>query len=449
MAPPLRKPVNAGLAGWETEILVPGEPTRYPLWELLNPPSSFGLEETTAVRAEGVNVLFSDGAWRQCATSGLWNVNLGYGNRKIAEAIHRELLESSYLSLFRSSHRQAVEASRALLELFDPEHFGRIVFSTSGSAANDLTMKLARQYWALQRQFQRRIVVGLKGSYHGLTYGSHGLTGMQLGQSYYGVDQRQIRHVGHEDPDELAALLEQEGERVAAVVVEPVLGTGAYPLSADMVEGLCRLREEYGFLLVADEVATGFGRTGRYFASEAWPRSPDMLLASKGITNGTCSVATVAVSHQICEVFERHDATLTHAETQAGAPATCAAILATIEEMERLKALENAAAVTHWLDELLDELGGHALVTEGGGAGCFRALRLALDGAELSAEAVAQVAAEIRRAGALVSMGPSCVQLAPALVYEREHVELLSQALRTGLDRAAEALSPRTTPLLR
>ncbi|MFC7387124.1 daptide-type RiPP biosynthesis aminotransferase [Sphaerisporangium rhizosphaerae] len=420
---------------------MPVESDRYPLWELLNPPSSFGLETATAVRAEGTRVLFSDGVWRQCATSGLWNANLGYGNRRIAEEIHRALLDASYLTLFRGGHRAAVEASRALLDLFGPRHFGRIVFSTSGGAANDLAMKLARQYWALQRQFQRRIVVGLKGSYHGLTYGSHALTGTPLGQSYYGVDRRHIRHVGHEDPAELVDLLGREGERVAAVVVEPVLGTGAYPLPAEMVAGLCRLRDEYGFLLVADEVATGFGRTGRYFASEAWPGRPDMLLASKGITNGTCAVATVAVSHQICEVFERRDAVLAHAETQAGVPASCAAILATLEEMERLRALERAAAVTHWLDDLLAELAGHVLVTEGDGVGCFRALRLAVDGEELAAEAVALVAAEIRAAGALVSMGPGCVQLAPALVYERDDVERLSRSLHVGLDRAAEALS--------
>ncbi|MFD0346467.1 aminotransferase class III-fold pyridoxal phosphate-dependent enzyme [Kitasatospora aburaviensis] len=229
------------------------------------------------------------------------------------------LLETSYFSLFRSGHEPAV-AARALLDVCGPEHFGRVVHSTSGSAANDLTMKLARQYWALHRQFRRRVIVGLKGSYHGLTYGSHGLTGMSLGQSYYGVDQRLIRHVSHEDPAELEELLRAEGEQIAAVVVEPVLGTGALPLPEPMLAALARLRAEYGFLLVADEVATGFGRTGSYFASQNWPEPPDIMLASKGMTNGTCAAAAVVVSHAVCDVFDRHDAALTHAETQAGAP---------------------------------------------------------------------------------------------------------------------------------
>jgi adenosylmethionine-8-amino-7-oxononanoate aminotransferase len=416
---------------------------RYPLWELLGVPSSFGRKNTTAVRAEGTRILFSDGAWRLCANSGLWNVNLGYGNRRIADAVHKALLEASYLSTWRGGHELAAEASAALLGVCGPGHFGRVIHSTSGGAANDLTMKLVRHYWALHRQYQRRIVVGLKDSYHGLTYGSHALTGQSLGQSYYGVDRRFIRHVSHESSTELAELLSKEGDHVAAVVVEPVLGTGAHPLSDEMVADLCRLREEYGFLLVADEVATGFGRTGSYFASQNWPGRPDVLLASKGLTNGTCAASAVVVSHRICEAFERHDALLIHAETQAGTPPTCAAILATISEMDRLRALDRAATVSLRLEQLLRELAGHPLVDGGRGVGCFRALRLSRDGVELPPEAVQLVVDEVRAAGALVVAGPGCLQLAPPLIYTQEDVEQLADSLRTGLDRASERFTSR------
>jgi adenosylmethionine-8-amino-7-oxononanoate aminotransferase len=386
-------------------------------------------------------VLWADGRWRLCATSGLWNVNLGYGNRVIAGAVAGALVDASYLTLFRAGHEPAATAARALLDLCGAGQFGRVIFSTSGSAANDMVMKLVRQYWALQRQFGRRLVVGLKGSYHGLTYGSHALTGMRMAQSYYSVDRSLIRHVSHEDPGELAGLLREEGGRVAAVVVEPVLGTGAYPLGTAMVTELGRLRREYGFLLVADEVATGFGRTGEYFASARWPAPPDVLIASKGITNGTCAVATVQVSHAVCDAFDRADAGLAHAETQAGTPATCAAIVATLAEMERLEAIKRAREVTGWLDRLLGDLLDHPLVAGHRGLGCFRALRLAIDGAELSPEAVRHVVIEVRRAGANIQGGPGCVQVVPALVYTQSDVEELAWALRTGLDRVAEALA--------
>ncbi len=414
---------------------------RYPLWESLAPPSRFGDSTRTAVRAEGTRVLFEDGVWRLCATSGLWNVNLGYGNRRIAEAVAGALVDASYLTLFRAGHRGAVNASRELLSLCGAEHYGRVAFSTSGGAANDLMMKMARQYWSLKRQYRRRVIVGLRNSYHGLTYGSHGLTGMALGQSYYSVDQTLIRHVAHDDPAELIELMRTEGQHVAAVVVEPVLGTGAYPLPPEMLRTLQSLRAEHGFLLVADEVATGFGRTGPLFASGEWSARPDVLLVSKALTNGTCAAAAVVVSHEICDAFERHDAALTHAETSAGLPATCAAILATFEEMQRLDMLDRGAVVASKLDALIADLAAHPLVAGGGGVGCFRALRLATDGVELTDAAVVTVMDAIRDAGAIVSPGPSCVQIAPALVYADEDIEALSRAVRTGLDRAAESLA--------
>lgn len=416
---------------------------RYPLWELLGPPSGFGRPERTAVRAEGTRVLYADGRWRLCATSGLWNVNLGYGNPRIADAVRDALLDASYLTLFRAGHQPAVDAAGALVALCGPEHFGRVLFSTSGSAANDMVMKLARHYWALHRQYRRRIVVGFQGSYHGLTYGSHALTGMRLGQSYYSVDTRLVRHVPHDDPVALAALFAAEGDQIAAVVAEPVLGTGAYPLPEAMVAQLYRLRREHGFLLVADEVATGFGRTGAYFASQRWPEPPDLLIASKGITNGTCAVAAVLASHAVCDAFDRADVGFTHAETQAGTPATCAAILATIGEMGRLDAIAGANRVAAGLDRILDGLTDHPLVAGHGGLGCFRSLRLAAGGAELSDADVAVVLAEVRAAGATAQVGPSCLQLVPALVYGEEDLAELGRAVRTGLDRAAEVLAAR------
>lgn len=413
---------------------------RYPLWEFLAPPSTFGQPSRTAIRAEGTRVLFADGQWRQCGTSGLWNVNLGYGNKRIADAVATSLVEASFLPLFRTAHQPAVDAARAVLDVTGPEHFGRVLFTTSGGTANDVNMKLARQYWAIRGEPDRKVVVGLRGGFHGLTYGSHGLTGENLNQELYGVDRRLIRHVGHEDAAELVELMRAEGSRIAAVVVEPVLGSGAIPLPPAMLTALHELRRQYGFLLVADEVATGFGRTGRYFASETWPSPPDVLIASKGLTNGTCAAAVVVVSHAVCEVFERADAVLTHGETQAAAPSTCAAILATIDEMERLEALKRSEAVGTHLDGLLAGLADHPLVVGDGGVGCFRALKLGVNGAPIPFPAVIKVVSEVRLAGALLQPGPSCVQLIPAFVNEQEDIDRLGAAIRTGLDRAAEAL---------
>ena len=200
-------------------------------------------------------------------------------------------------------------------------------------------MELVRHYQALRGEDSRDVVVGLRNSWHGLTYGSFALTGQPLGQDVYRVDRSKVRHVSHEDVAELVELLEREGDKIAAIILEPVLGTGAHPVSDELLEAIEDLRAQYGFLVVADEVATGFGRTGSYFASQNWPFKPDVMITSKGLTNGTCAASAIVVSHDVCEMFERTDAVLFHGETQAGSPISCAAMIATIAEMERLDAV--------------------------------------------------------------------------------------------------------------
>ncbi|RSM63048.1 aspartate aminotransferase family protein [Amycolatopsis sp. WAC 01376] len=404
-------------------------PERYPVWESLIPPSEYGKPERHAVSAQGTRVRFADGSWALCATSGLWNVNLGYGNRAIADAVGESLNTASYLSLFRGGHDLAVRAANALLAVCGPEQYGRVLFSTSGGAANDAMMKLVRHCQALRGEEPRRVVVGLKGSYHGLTYGGFSLTGEELGQRGYGVDQRAVRHVGHHDEVELETLLAREGHRVAAVVLEPVLGSGAYEVSDRLINALGRLRAEHGFLLVADEVATGFGRTGPYFASQDWPVRPDVLVTSKGLTNGTCAASAVVVSHEVCEDFERADAVLVHGETQAGSPSSCAAVLAMVEEMARLEAVELAARNSARLGKLLDRLTAHPMVTGHRGRGCFRAVELTGRSAEVMAVA--------RRSGLIVQPGPDCVQLVPALTYTEADFEELEALLVSTLDEVA------------
>ncbi|WP_328609261.1 aminotransferase class III-fold pyridoxal phosphate-dependent enzyme [Amycolatopsis sp. NBC_00345] len=405
------------------------------LWPSLLPPSQHGDDELCAVSAEGVRVRFADGRELLCGTSGLWNTNLGYGNPVIAQASADALLKASYLTVFRYENSYARAAAEALVEVCGGEHYGKVLFSTSGGAANDLVMKLARHYHALRGDTARTLVCGLRGSYHGLTFGSFALTGEDLGQRLYGVDQRLVRHVTPNDPAELATLMERQGSRIAAVVVEPVLGSGAVPLSEEFLAELIRLRERYGFLLVADEVATGFGRTGSFFASQRWASRPDLLVTSKGLTNGTSAASAVVVSRRVAEVFTAADAMLSHGETQAGTPVTCAAILATIDEMRRLDAVAAGRRLSARLDtELAALVAEDPHVESVTGLGCFRAVRLRRpDGSPLPQAEVPEVVTAIRRAGALVHPGVNGFQLIPALTYSEEDLAELLACVRAGL----------------
>ncbi|MFK0181833.1 daptide-type RiPP biosynthesis aminotransferase [Streptomyces xanthochromogenes] len=410
-------------------------PPPYPLWELLAPPSAFGDPRRRTVSARGAVLRFADGTRVFDATSGLWNVNLGYGNEAVADAVHAALRDASYLTLFRGGHDYAVYAAMRLLAAAGLDTYRRAIFSTSGGAANDLAMKLARQYAVLRGEPQRRLVVGFKGSYHGLTYGAFSLTGEALGQAMYGVDVRHVRHLDPARPQDFETLMAREGHRVAAVVCEPVLGSGVRPMPPELLDAMGALRERYGYLLVADEVATGFGRTGPMFASHRWPQPPDLLLTSKGLTNGTCAASAVLVGDRVCAAFDEHDAVFIHAETQAGTPPTCAAITATLDEFERLDALAAAARVAGRLDVLLADVADHVpAVTTTSGAGSFRAIHLAdRDGTPYDAAAVQRCITAIRAQGALVYPGPGCVQVIPPLTSTAEELEVLEAALRKGL----------------
>jgi adenosylmethionine-8-amino-7-oxononanoate aminotransferase len=406
------------------------------LWPSLLEPARHGADELCAVSAHGVRVFFLDGRELLCGTSGLWNVNLGYGNEAIAQAGAAALRDASYLSVFRYENSYARQAAQALVEVCDPRHYAKVIFSTSGGAANDVVMKLARHYHALRGQPGRKVVIGLRDSYHGLTYGAFALTGENLGQPLYGVDQRLVRHVTPNAVDELVTLLERQGPQIAAVVVEPVLGTGTVPLTAEYVAALLELRERHGFLLVADEVATGFGRTGSYFASQRWPLAPDVLITSKGLTNGTSAAAAVIVSGHVAAEFATADSMLIHAETQAGTAVTAATILATIAEMRRLDAVSAGRQVAAGLDELLADLvAEHPRVLATTGVGCFRSLQLGTgDGQPLPQAEVGEVVSAIRRAGAIVHPGVQGIQLIPALVYTRAELVELIDCVRRGID---------------
>lgn len=411
--------------------------TRLPLWVPLIAQHDFPVDSHTAVSAHGVHVAFEDRQRRLCAKSGLWNANLGYGNPRIAKAISGELETASYLPLFRTAHRKAIEAANALLSL--PAHpFQRVVFSTSGGSANDACMKLVRQYFALDGQPERKVIVGLTGSYHGLTYGSQALSGDDLGQAVYGVDRRNIRHIRFDDGGaELAQLMLREGRRVAAVIVEPVLGSGADVVPGNFLDSLLKLREKHGFLVVADEVATGFGRVNSWFVSDEWPSAPDVIVTSKAMTNGTSACAALLIGQRVTETFDSTESVFVHGETQAGTPATCAAILSTIDEMRRLDHGRLTAAVSAGLDELIARLGDIPGIGTSTGRGCMRAIKLETeDGLPLSPDRVVAVVRRIHQAGAIVQPGPGRIQLLPALVFTKDNFEELHTAIAAGLSAA-------------
>lgn len=409
------------------------------LWPLMLPTSEWGNDHLCTVSASGVRVRFADGRELLDGSSGLWNVNLGYGNETIAEAVSAALREASYLSVWGYENAYARAAAQALIDLAGPQHYTRVLFSSSGGAANDMAMKLVRHFHAIGGEPDRRAILGLRNGYHGLTYGAFALTDAQLGHRLYGVDRRLVGHVWPNDVAELDRALDRLASRVAAIVVEPVLGTAAVPLTQEYVQALLARRRRDGFLLVADEVSTGFGRLGNdVFESACWDEPPDVLITAKGLTNGTMPASALLVSERIAHAFNESGAVLGHAETQAGTPVVCAAMLATMSELRRLDAVASSAQLAAQLDVELTRLAAELPIVRGvSGCGCLRAVLLAdSSGAPLDPRVVPDVIAAIRDAGALVRPGPSCVQLLPALIYGEDDFAELLRRVRAGLQAA-------------
>lgn len=415
------------------------------LWPALVPLQDEHAADRVAVSASGSHVRFADGRERLCGTSGLWNANLGHGHPRVADAIAGAARDLGALPLFRYGHESAEDASRALLAFAGPG-FERVAWTTSGGSANEAAVKLSRQAHALRGEPGRRIVVAFRGGYHGLTFGSAAHTGEDVLQRLYGIDQREVRFVDPADPAPLQRLLRTHGDRVACVIAEPVLGSGTVPLSDDVVAALAGVAAA-GAHLVADEVATGFGRLGVDLGHRAWPVRPDLLLLSKGLTNGAVPGAAVLAAPRIVGAFRDGDAVLMHAETGAGHPlatAATGAVLATFaDDGVVARAARAGDRLGRLLDDAVDALPG---ATGHVGRGLFRSLELADDaGRPVAPPVVAAIVQEGLDRGAVLHPAPHGVQLVPPLTIADDDldalVEIAVDAARAAAPRALEAVA--------
>jgi adenosylmethionine-8-amino-7-oxononanoate aminotransferase len=405
--------------------------------QFLVAPSDYISLDQMPVAAQGVRVRYADGHEALCGTSGVWNVSLGYGDRAIATAIHQAAEEASFLGQFRGTNRYAEEAAAALLEL-PAWKFSRVLFSTSGSAAVDAAIKIAYLTATLRQAPHQHIMVSFRGSYHGMTLAAMGVAGQDIGQRFLRVRQSDTRLIDYNDAVGVRSFIESFGDRIAGFIIEPVLGSGTLPISPDVISIILTERNRYGYVVIADEVATGFGRTGPMFASDRWPEAPDVLIVSKALTNGTMAASGILLSPQLTELQKEFNMPIFHAETQAGSSIASAAITATIKEYKRLEVLQRSEKVTEMLDLWLRHMAKVMPGAVSHGQGCFRSLHLRDDeGCELTSVEITKLVESSRRAGATIYPGPSAIQFIPALIYEpvllQRYLEIVEDTLTVKL----------------
>ena len=330
----------------------------------------FHAEPQIFAKAEGVRYWTPEGAEILDGASGLFCCPAGHGRREIADAIHAQVMELDYSPHFQRAAPVSFKLAERLSDLL-PEGIDRLFFASSGSEAVDSAMKIAIAYHRARGDTGRNRFVSRSWGYHGVNLGGTSLAGMVGNRREFSgltCDVVHMRHTWSEDqrftrgqPESGVALAEDlaelcriyGGETIAAVFVEPIAGSvGTIVPPAGYLKRLREIADEYGILLIFDEVITGFGRTGSAFASQEFDVVPDIITMAKALTNGTVPMSAVAVKTEIqtavLDAITADRPELMHGYTYSAHPVACAAALAALDIYEnddlfaRAKALSSA-----------------------------------------------------------------------------------------------------------
>jgi adenosylmethionine-8-amino-7-oxononanoate aminotransferase len=409
-------------------------------------------------RAEGVWVWTEDGTKLMDGFAGLAVVNVGHGRREIAEAIAEQTVRLAYYPTTRQfSNRPAAELAAKLAAL-TPGDLDYTLFATSGSEANERAMQIARHYWLATGKPGKHKVISLQGGYHGATMGTFAVCGLPHMTAAYaalqpqgftkvappypfrdrgaGTDAELVRRRAGELRD---AIVKEGPDTVSAVIMEPVLSSGGFIIPP--VGWLRRVREicdELDVLMIADEVITGFGRTGRWFGVNHEDVVPDLMTVAKGITSGYLPLSGTIARARLADAFpEDGKQENVHPNTYAAHPVACAAALANLRIMEQDRLVENAAAMgARLLEGLGDAVSGARIVGEVRGRGLLVCAELVVpdgSGRPLDAAHVARLDRKAWERGAIVYARGQVVRLAPPLCITPAEVDRLVEIVAASI----------------
>jgi putrescine aminotransferase len=333
-------------------------------------------------RAEGVMLTDSEGNQIVDGMAGLWCVNIGYGRKELADVAARQMAELPYYNtFFQTSHVPAIALAARIAELA-PGDLNHFFFAGSGSEANDTNIRMVRHYWALKGKPGKSVIISRKNAYHGSSVGSGSLGGMAAMHAQGGMPIPDIVHIGQPHwyleggdmtPEDFGLMRAREledkikelgADRVAAFIGEPVQGAGGViiPPSTYWPE-IQRICDEYGILLIADEVITGFGRTGNWFGSQTYGIRPHIMTVAKGISSGYAPIGGSIVCDEVAATIAQDE--FNHGYTYSGHPVCAAVALENLRIMEEEGVVEHVRDVAHpYLAEKWHALADHPLVGE-------------------------------------------------------------------------------------
>ncbi len=411
-------------------------------------------------RADNIYLWDSDGHKILDAMSGLWCVNVGYGQQALIDAATAQLAQLPfYNSFFQTTTPPAIELAELLAEVAPPQ-FEHVFFCNSGSEGNDTVVRMVRRYWDLLGQPERSVIVSRHNAYHGSTMAGASLGGMSGMHAQGGLPIPGIVHIeqpywfehgkgmSRDDFGLVAAgwleakIQELGADKVAAFIGEPVQGAGGVIVPpATYWPEIQRICDKYGILLVSDEVITGFGRTGRWFGCETFGFKPDLMTFAKGVTSGYIPLGGVMVGERIAKVLIGQGGEFNHGYTYSGHPVACAVALANIRLIQRERLVERVRDDTGpYLAERYAALAEHPLVGEAQTCGLMGALLLLKDKATGEAfPAAAEVGMVCRghcfAEGVIMRAVGDRMIIAPPLVITRAQIDEMVALIRRCLDK--------------
>jgi 4-aminobutyrate--pyruvate transaminase len=444
-------------------------------------------------RGDGVHVIADDGRRYLEGMAGLWCASLGFSEARLVEAAHAQMSALPTYHLFGGkSNAPAIRLAEKLLELAPPPvgpmaagapvgamaagapvgamaAGAKVLFTNSGSEANDSAVKLVRYYWHAKGQPEKRKIVARVRAYHGVTLAAASLTGLGHAHRDFGLPLPDVLHAECPDyyrdglPGEteaqfatrLAAGLERlilrEGpETVGAFIAEPVMGAGGVVLPPETYfEQIQAVLRKYDVLLIADEVITGFGRTGRMFGAETYGIEPDLITVAKGLSAGYQPIGALLISPRLAEVVVQHShklGTFGHGFTYSGHPVAAAVALRTLEIYQEDDILGHVATVAPRFAARIAELGAHPLVGDARAVGLVGAIELMAGRThripfDPALQVGARVVAHALEQGVILRPLHDVVSFCPPLIVTEAEIDRLFDVVGVALDRVAHDLA--------
>jgi len=400
--------------------------------------------------AQGCMLTDVDGREYIDGVSSLWCNVHGHRHPVIDEAIRDQLGRVAHSTMLGLSHEPAIALAERLVEIA-PDRLTRVFYSDSGSTATEIALKIAFQHHQQSGSPERTKFLSLVDAYHGDTIGAASAGGLALFHAPYAPLLFDTVKVSAGDIDQLERTFAEQGATLAAVIMEPLV-QGAAGIIVHPTGYLRRMRElcdEHGVLLILDEVATGFGRTGTMFACQQEGVEPDIMCVAKGLTGGYLPLAATLTSEQIYESFlgEHHEyKTFFHGHTYTGNPLACAAAIATLDVFEREETLDHVADLSVLLGELLEPIAAFDRVAEVRRRGLMVGIELA--GFPLEARIGHQVTLAARRRGAIIRPLGDTVVLMPPLAISPDQLRQLVAITAEAIAEVSAGAASRNEPFV-